>query len=241
MASCFVQEALKRPASNYTCNINLKYPFMKLSLILCLVSAFAFQSCIAQPVTWFSGCGRGITRLSPALYNGKRLTHTGDMMISLVGLDIPLHHNLRPVISATLSFSNAYLHSTQIPAYDRSILESYSIHLHSITTEVSFLYHIINRKLKFYGGAGANYHYSWSNSSNYKMEYTRTGTILNYRDDLDLEREWVSLNVKAGLTLRRWRLGVTGDVKGIISVSNFETLQADLYYLWIGFRINKEK
>lgn len=163
------------------------------------------------------------------------------MVTGLTGVDIPFHRSFRPVVRATLSFSNAYFHCTQIPAYDRGSMESYDIHLSSITTELSFLYHVINRKLKLYGGAGANYHYSWSNYNSYNEQYTSTWAIFNNRNNLALDGEWVSFNAKAGLKLGRCELGLIGDINGIISVSNFQTLHADLYYLWFGFQLNKAK
>lgn len=236
-----VENDLENPLIDHTCPINLNTPLMRLLLILCLVSAFAFQACCAQPARWFVGFGGGITRLTPALYNGKKLSHNGDMVTGLTGVDIPFHRSFRPVVRATLSFSNAYFHCTQIPAYDRGSMESYDIHLSSITTELSFLYHVINRKLKLYGGAGANYHYSWSNHNSYNEQYTSTWAIFNNRNNLALDGEWVSFNAKAGLKLGRCELGLIGDINGIISVSNFQTLHADLYYLWFGFQLNKAK
>jgi hypothetical protein len=213
---------------------------MKFTAIMCLLLLFTCQRCFTQPVSWFAGAGGGITQLSAKQFTGKQVTHDGNMTIAMAGVDIPLHENLRPIVRATLSAFRAYFHTTQIPAYAPNYTESYSIDLNSITTEISFLYHVVNHTLKLYCGAGVNVHNSWSTRNDYNLKNMRTGNvIMNLDNYLILEHDWLSFNLKTGVKYRRWELGATGYVKGIISEMNFEVLNANLYFLFIGYRINK--
>lgn len=213
---------------------------MQFPTIICLLLLFSFHCCFTQPVSWFTGTGGGITRLSAKKFAGKQMDHDGNMAIAMVGVEIPLHENRRPIVRATLAAYKANFQTTQIPVYAPSYTESYSIDLNSITTELSILYYVANQTLKFYVGAGVNVHNSWSTKNVYQMKHIPTGNILmNLENYLTLEHEWLSLNLKTGVKYRRLEFGATGYVKGIITEKNFEVLNANLYFIWLGFRINK--
>ena len=214
---------------------------LKHTFFICLLLYFPVLHLSAQPVSWFTGAGGGITRLSPYSYAGKKLTHGGNMVIGMAGVDIPLHQNLRPVVRATLCFFNARFHSSQIPSYMTNYRESYNIQLSSLTTDLSFLYHVVNKRIKLYAGAGFNIHQSWSNQNIYELVNTRTGYVFNRIDNLIFAHEWLSYNVKIGIRYKQWELGAAGFVRGIISEMNFEILNADLYFIWLGFHFNNQK
>lgn len=214
---------------------------MKLIPIICLFLLDTYQNGFTQPVSWFAGAGGGITQLHATQFAGKSLNHSGDMGIVMAGVDIPLHENFRPVMRATLAAYKAYFYTARITGYMSDFHQSYSIYLNSITPEVSFLYNIINNKLKLYMGAGVDFNISWSKSNNYKMEDLQTGYIFRDEDSyISLESCWPSFNVKTGLKLGHWELGATGYVRGIIAWNNSEILSGDLFFFWIGYHFTKK-
>jgi hypothetical protein len=62
----------------------------------------------------------------------------------------------------------------------RGLSESYSIHLNSITPDLSFLYNIVNAKLMLYLGVGVDVNICWPTRYKYKLINSQTGFV--YRD-----------------------------------------------------------
>ena len=119
---------------------------MKCIAIILLYLIFNTEQCFCQPPSWFAGAGAGVTQLHTKESIGKVSTTSGQMAIVMAGVDIPLHGNLRPTVRATISGYSASFHTVKILVSDLS--QSYTININSITPELSFLYNIVNKKLK---------------------------------------------------------------------------------------------
>ena len=139
---------------------------MKWISVILWVLCCASKPCFCQPLSWFAGAGVGITQLRTHDAIGKPSTNTGRMGIIMAGVDIPLHENLRPMVRATLSGYRAFFHTTMD---GRGLSESYSIHLNSITPDLSFLYNIVNAKLKLYLGVGVDVNVCWPTHYKFKI------------------------------------------------------------------------
>ena len=56
-----------------------------------------------------------------------------------------------------------------------------------------------------------------------------------------MESFWPSFDVKTGIKLGKWELGATGYIRGIIAWNDYDILNADVYFMWIGYHfINKK-
>jgi len=74
------------------------------------------------------------------------------------------------------------------------------------------------------------------------MQSLQTGFI--YRDEdnyIPLEPCWPSYIVKTGIKLGNWELGATGYIRGIIAWNDYDILNADVYFIWLGYHFNKKK
>ena len=192
----------------------------------------------SQPVSWFGGAGAGITLLHANRFSGKIISNSGQMSVVLAGIDIPLHEKLRPMVRATLTGYKAYFHTVKVD--ERLLSQSYSLYLNSITPELSFLYHVLNKKLKAYLGVGVNINACWSPHYNYKAMNTRTGFVYWDTDgNIPLEPCWPSFSVKTGLKFGNWELGVTGYIRGIIAWDHYDTLNGDIYFISLGYHFGK--
>lgn len=227
---------------NQTATINNKLKFLKeimkwISVILWALCC-PFKSCFCQPLSWFVGAGAGITQLRTDDAIGKPSTNTGQMGIVMTGVDIPLHENLRPMVRATLSGYRALFHTTMD---GRGLSESFSIHLNSITPDLSFLYNMVDAKLKLYLGVGVDVNVCWPTHYKFKMINSQTGFV--YREGegfIPLEPCWPSFNVKAGLKLGNWELGATGYIRGIIAWNDIDILNGDIYFIFLGYHFGKK-
>jgi hypothetical protein len=91
-------------------------------------------------------------------------------------------------------------------------------------------------------GAGIDINFCWSDGRIYGKENLTTGQIYRFREPpVELISEWPSYNVKAGIMLGHWELGATGYIRGIVASGNYEMLNGDLYFIWLGFHFNKKK
>ena len=198
-----------------------------------------FKPCFCQPLSWFAGAGAGITQLRTHEAIGKSSTNTGQMGIIMAGLDIPVHENLRPMVRVTLCGYRAFFHTTM---EGRGLIESYSVHFNSITPELSFLYNVVNAKLKLYLGAGVDVNVCWNSYNRFKMTSSQSGFV--YRDQdgyIPPEECWPSFNVKTGIKVGKCEMGATGYLRGIIAWNDIDILNADIFFIFLAYHFRKNK
>jgi len=199
------------------------------------------KPCFCQPTSWFIGAGAGNTSLQDKNSNGKIVTNSGHVGVLILGIDVPFHENLRTILRATIFGYKASFICAQLTP-DSRYLQSYSINLNSISPDISFLYKVVNNKLKLYTGIGIDINLCWSNRNNYKMTNAQTGYIYRNEDNyLPLEPIWPSFNLRMGMQLGRWELSATGFIKGILEWKDSEIMNADLYFLLLGYHIPRRK
>lgn len=202
---------------------------------------FIISSLEGQPVSWFVGAGGGITKLYPLRFTGNQLKNSGKMKSCMIGVDIPLHENMRPLVRGTFSYYNASFKASQISDLMSNTKESYFIQLSGFTTECSFIYFILNYRLKVYLGSGANIHFNWCSRDTYKIESGTWNMYPSTNNYVRLIPQWVSLNAKAGIKYERWELGGCGYLRGIISSQDFEMLDCNLYFLYAAFHFSQNR
>lgn len=198
-----------------------------------------FKPCFCQPLSWFAGTGPGITQLRTDDPIGKASTNTGQAKIIMAGIDIPLQENLRSRVRATLTGYKAFFHTKM---EGRGLVESYSVHFNSITPELSFLYNVVNAKLKLYLGAGVDVNVCWNNYNHFKMIGSENGFV--YRDQdgyIPPEPCWPSFNVKTGIKVGKWELGATGYLRGVIAWNDIDILNADVFFIFLAYHLRKKQ
>ncbi|MBO9204193.1 MULTISPECIES: hypothetical protein [Niastella] len=214
---------------------------MKIIFIGSILFLVFYKSSMSQPVSWFISAGTGLTKLSPVFPTGRQLLNKGCVNIGTVGINIPLSQSCRPIVKAALGVSSAYFFHSEVPFYTSSYLESYSVKMNCVTLELSFIYNLINRKVKISGGVGANLQTSWNKKTEYRVNNANSSYNYSSADYLIIAPQWLSICSTVGIYYNRFQLDATSDLRSVITEGNCPQFYGSLYCLRVGFNISKNK